>query len=136
MKFTRVKALLLVGVLIFQPMLSLVSSAEMDHDHSQHDHSAQQHHNVVAEHHARDSQDNHNHNHNHDHGHPELAKAMAGHDCGPCLNGDMSHCQCGAVVPPVGFAFSLPLLLRDTLSLYRNVLAAHSQSLIRPPIIA
>ena len=130
MKFTRVKALLLVAVLIFQPMLSLVSSAEMDHDHSQHDHSAQQYHNVVAEHHTSDSRDKH------DHGHSSSAKAMAGHDCGPCLNGDMSHCQCGAVVPPVGFAFSLPLLLRDTLSLYRNVLAAHSQSLIRPPIIA
>ena len=36
MKFTRVKALLLVGVLIFQPMLSLVSSAEMEHDHILH----------------------------------------------------------------------------------------------------
>ena len=130
MKFTRVKALLLVGVLIFQPMLSLVSSAEMEHDHSQHDHSAEQHHNVVADHRASDA------HHDHDHSHPELAKAMAGHDCGPCLNGDMSHCQCSAVVPPAVHAFSFYSLPLDALPLYRNILAAHSQSLIRPPIIA
>ncbi len=130
MKFSRVKALLLVGVLIFQPMLSLASSAEMEHDHSQHDHSAEQHHNVVADHRASDAR------HEHDHSHPELAKAMAGHDCGPCLNGDMSHCQCGAIVPPVGYSFSLPSLLRDAQPRYRNILAAHSQPLIRPPIIA
>lgn len=126
MKLTRVKAKLLVWVLLFQPMLSLASSTEMEHDHSQHEYSVQHQHVTQDDHHASEA-------HN-DHSAP--IKTMATHDCGPCVNGDMSHCQCGAVLPSITSTVYLDSSSRDTLSLYRNILAAHSQSLIRPPILA
>ena len=126
MKLTRVKAILLVGVLLLQPMLSLASNAETEHDHSQHEHSAEHQHVAQNDHHASDAH----------HDHSESVKAMTTHDCGPCLNGDMSHCQCGAIFPSTVSTLFIVTSSRDTQSLYRNILAAHSQSLIRPPIIA
>lgn len=126
MKLTRVKVILLVWVLLFQPMLSLASNAEAEHDHSQHDHSAEHQHVAQNDHHASDAH----------HDHPESVKPMATHDCGPCVNGDMSHCQCGAVLPSIISTIYLDSSSRDTQSLYQNILAAHNQSLIRPPILA
>ena len=121
MKLTRVKVILLVWVLLFQPMLSLASNAEAEHEHSaEHQHVAQN------DHHASDAH----------HDHPESVNPMATHDCGPCVNGDMSHCQCGAVLPSIISTIYLDSPSRDTLSLYRNILAAHSLSLIRPPIFS
>ncbi len=131
MKLTRVKVILLVWVLLFQPMLSLASNAEAEHDHSQHDHSQHDH---SAEHQHVAQNDHHASDAHHDH--PESVKPMATHDCGPCVNGDMSHCQCGAVLPSIISTIYLDSSSRDTQSLYQNILAAHNQSLIRPPILA
>ncbi len=116
---------MLVLVLLTQPLLSFalsnVSSDGMHgHDHSSHDHS--------ASHHAMDSEA--------EHGHHSATKTMSTHNCGPCLNGDMSHCQCHGVTQIGNFLVFRSYSQLEFFSLYDSVLAAHRQSIYRPPIFA
>jgi len=132
----RFKAIVLVWVLLSQPLLSLAfacSPASDSHDHSSHDHASIENNlgqMVQEKHHSIDTHETSAHDHH------AATKVMSTHDCGPCLYGDMSHCQCHAVTH-----MGLGVMLKSFSDFeptvhYTYVLAAHDQSLIRPPIFA
>ena len=113
---------MLVLVLFTQPLLSFaLPKASPDgmhgHDHSSHDHG-----------HAMGSEPEHSHH--------SSTKTMSTHNCGPCLNGDMSHCQCHAVTQICTLLVFRSYSQLEPIGYYDSVLAAHRQSLYRPPIFA
>ncbi len=152
MKAKRCKVIVLVGVLLSQPLLALTlpsasAHGALDsstHDHSSHDHSSYDH---SSDDHAPIQHDTvpvvlDNHHHAVDahsgaeHAHHGSTKTISTHDCGPCLNGDMNHCQCSAIME-----IDLLFVFRNHCQLafsgfYRSILAAHRQSFFRPPIFA
>ncbi|BCD98690.1 hypothetical protein [Marinagarivorans cellulosilyticus] len=132
----RFKAIVLVWVLLSQPLLSLAfacSPANDSHDHSSHDHASIENNlgqMVQEKHHSIDTHETSAHDHH------AATKVMSTHDCSPCLNGDMSHCQCHAVTH-MGLGVMLKSFsVFEPTAHYTYVLAAHDQSLIRPPIFA
>ena len=132
----RFKAIMLVWVLLSQPLLSLAfssSSTGDSHDHSSHDHSSIEHDAVQA---VSDTHLDIDTDEASAHEHHTATKVMSTNDCGPCLNGDMSHCQCHAVTHMgLGVMLKSFSVFEPTVH-YTYVLAAHDQSLIRPPIFA
>ncbi len=132
------RTIMLVSVLLSQPLLSFsLSNASADgsrsHDHRTHDHSLTQAESILVvadNHHAADAHSGHEHK---DH---SAQKSMSTHDCGPCLNGDMSHCQCSAI-SQISHLFAFRSYSQSELSVsHSSLLAAHQQLLFRPPIFA
>ncbi|WP_460232520.1 hypothetical protein [Aurantivibrio plasticivorans] len=117
MKLTRGKAILLAWVLLFQPTLSLLSKTAAKHGYSlEHQYVAQNVHHTSR-------------------GQPETLRNITAHNADPCVNGDVSLCQCGAFVVPAAFSFSFLFDPTDPANLFlsRDTLAAHKRLLIRPP---
>lgn len=130
------KAIMLVWVLLSQPLLSLAftsSSTSGIHDHSSHDHFSVEHNAfrvVPGTHHDITTHTESIHEHH------TSTKVMSMHNCGPCLNGDMSHCQCHVVMHMELLIAIGNYSVFEPVGYYAGVLAAHDQSLIRPPIFA
>lgn len=136
----RVMAMILAWLLMSQPVLSAALTditAHGDHNHSSghhHDHHGTE----VGAHHDHHEEKGHHHedgHQDHQHAYPSPVKAST-HDCGPCVNGDMNHCQCGAVVHASEFSTFRNYAFFPSKLLYTHILAAHRQSLFRPPIFA
>ncbi|MFL0799446.1 MAG: hypothetical protein K6L80_03275 [Agarilytica sp.] len=139
----RISAIVLAWLLMSQPVLSVALTNLAAHEDAGHDHSSahHDHHGTHsgAHHEEHDGKvDHHEHKVVHqarqDAQH-SLMKATP-HDCGPCVNGDMSHCQCGVVVQPSDLTAFRNYAFSPYKLLYTHILAAYRESLFRPPIFA
>ncbi|MFL0802733.1 MAG: hypothetical protein K6L81_03385 [Agarilytica sp.] len=137
----RISAIVLAWLLMSQPVLSVALTNLAAHDEVVHDHSSahhDDHHRTHFSDHHEEKVDHHEHEAFHQgrqDAHHSLMKATP-HDCGPCVNGDMNHCQCGAVVQPNAFTAFRYYVFSPYKLLYTHILAAHRESLFRPPIFA
>lgn len=133
MKIKRFKIIALVGVIIFQPFV-LARTNDVPHDHAAHSHSKQE---TVAQlnqktakytvhtkrvHLDRDTLDN-------------RMKLTVTHDCGPCINGDILHCQCSAAVQMRIDTIVISSYSSENVPVHcLPALDAHTTSIFRPPI--